>query len=329
MYHTHLPIAEAIGHILRHNITDTNGHKTLRKGHRLVNEDLPQLQALGLHTIHVAILEPDDIHENTAAHRLAITITGDNLRITPPTAGRVNLLAETAGILHINQTTLHHINNLDGLTIATLPSDTLVHPRQRVTTIKIIPFAIPEPLLTQAEAACRTNGSIVKIHPLRPHTVGVILVSSAAARPRIERSTYPAIAARVTELGSTLEPLRWTHPEDSAIATAIDELRRTGAQLLITIGETSIMDRNDTIPQGICRAGGRIEHYGAPVEPGNLLLLGYINDLKGGTIPILGAPGCARSRDKNIIDLVLPRLLADEHLTRQHIIALGHGGLLH
>ena len=97
--------------------------------------------------------------------------------------------------------------------------------------------------------------------------------------------------------------------------------------MLIIAGETSIMDRDDVTPQGIRLAGGRIEHYGAPVEPGNLLLLGYLGP-PGGAVPVLGAPGCVRSRDTNIVDLLLPRLLAGESITRQDIVALGHGGLL-
>jgi molybdenum cofactor cytidylyltransferase len=107
------------------------------------------------------------------------------------------------------------------------------------------------------------------------------------------------------------------------VAAAITELRAAGAELLIIAGETSIMDRDDVTPQGIRLAGARIEHYGAPVEPGNLLLLAYLDSL-----PVLGAPGCVRSRDTNIVDLLLPRLLAGQRVTRRDIVELGHGGLL-
>src|SRR5262249_17327420 len=116
-------------------------------------------------------------------------------------------------------------------------------------------------------------------------------------------------------------------PEEPRIAATIAELRQAGAQMLIVAGETSIMDRDDVTPQGIRLAGGRIEHYGAPGEPGNLLLLGYLDD-PAGAVPVLGAPGCVRSRDTNIVDLLLPRLLAGEQITRLDIITLGHGGLL-
>jgi molybdopterin biosynthesis enzyme len=157
--------------------------------------------------------------------------------------------------------------------------------------------------------------------------VGVILVGSAAARERIERGVYPAIEARVTSLGSKVFAVGYVETEEHAVELAIAELRAAGAELLIIAGETSIMDRDDVTPQGIRLAGGRIEHYGAPVEPGNLLLLAYLEDA-GRVLPILGAPGCVRSRDINIVDLLLPRLLAGEYIAKADIVALGHGGLL-
>jgi molybdopterin biosynthesis enzyme len=120
--------------------------------------------------------------------------------------------------------------------------------------------------------------------------------------------------------------VRYVPPDEPAIAAAIAELR-PNAGLIIVAGETSIMDRDDVTPQGIRLAGGRIEHYGAPVEPGNLLLLAYLGTA-GQTLPVLGAPGCVRSRDVNIVDLLLPRLLAGEYIAKHDIVALGHGGLL-
>jgi molybdopterin biosynthesis enzyme len=183
---------------------------------------------------------------------------------------------------------------------------------------------VREEELARAEAAAGA-GLVLALRPLRPTAVAVVLVGSAEARERIERGVLPAIVARVEELGSRVARTRYVPPEETAVAVAIGEARAADAGLLILAGETSIMDRDDVTPQGIRLAGGRVEHYGAPVEPGNLLLLAYLED---GT-PVLGAPGCVRSRDVNIVDLLLPRLLAGEHIARRDIVVLGHGGLLH
>jgi molybdenum cofactor cytidylyltransferase len=93
--------------------------------------------------------------------------------------------------------------------------------------------------------------------------------------------------------------------------------------LIILAGETAIMDRYDIAPRAVERAGGKIETVGAPVDPGNLLMLAYLDG-----VPVLGAPGCVRSPKTNVVDWVLPRLLAGDRLSHIDIVALGHGGLL-
>ena len=327
MYQTILPPEQALGHILRHNLADERGHKALSKGHRITTADLPRLRALGIESLRVAVLEPGDIHEDEAARRLAEVVCGPGVIAQAPAASRVNLLAEADGVVRVDAERLLQINQIDGLTVATLSSHALVRARKRVATIKIIPFAVPEAALHQAEAIGCMGAGIIALSPLRHHAIGVILVGSAAARERIEHGVAPAIESRIVELGSSSLATRYVPPDEPAVAAAITGLHAAGADMLIIAGETSIMDRDDVTPQGIRLAGGRIEHYGAPVEPGNLLLLGYLDGL-GKSIPVLGAPGCVRSRDTNIVDLLLPRLLAGESITRQAIVALGHGGLL-
>jgi molybdenum cofactor cytidylyltransferase len=213
--------------------------------------------------------------------------------------------------------------------VATQPAHTLARPGLTLATIKVIPFAVPEADLARVEAAGRAAGGVLRVRPIRVRAVGVILVSSAAARLRVERGVYPAIEGRVRELGSEVLATRFVPTDEGAVAAAIGELRALGAELIIAAGETSVVDLDDVTPRGIRLAGGRVEHYGAPVEPGNLLLLAYIDDERGGApLPVLGAPGCVRSRDANIVDLLLPRLMAGEQVRRRDIVALGHGGLL-
>lgn len=324
MYQTIVPVNEALGHILRHNLSSADGRKALPKGRRLRAEDVQLLRELGLEQVRVAVLESNDVHEDEAARRLAQAVCGEGIRASDPAHSRVNLIARSDGIAQIDIAALLAINTIEGLTIATLAQHRLVRAGKRVATIKIIPFAVPEVDLERAEAIGRSvPAGVVAIHPLQIMQVGVVLVGSLAARWRIEQGVLPAIEARVTELGSAILAVRYVTPDEHAIAEALADLVAAGAELIIAAGETSIMDRDDVTPQAIQLAGGYVEHYGAPVEPGNLLLLGYL-----GKLAVLGAPGCVRSRDINIVDLLLPRLLAGEQLTSSDIIALGHGGLL-
>jgi hypothetical protein len=259
-------------------------------------------------------------------------VAGAGSAPTKAHTGRVNLRATCNGPLVVDEAALFAINDLDGLTVATLRSHSMVRIGQIVATIKVIPFAVPEQRLAQAESIGKICDGVLYVRPLQVRQVGVILVSNPAAQQRIERGVYRSIADRVSDLGAEVAEVRYVIPDTEAVATAIRELQALSVGLVIIAGETSIMDHDDVTPQGIRLAGGRIEHYGAPVEPGNLLLLAYMESAAGEEIirrwPILGAPGCVRSRSANIVDMLLPRLMAGEMVGRTDIIALGHGGLL-
>lgn len=324
-----LPIQEAVGHILRHNLADEQGRKALAKGHVIRKDDLPRLRALGLSELRVAVLEPDDVHEDEAAQRLAQAVAGSGITATKAHASRVNLQAVFPGPLSVDVNRLAAINSIDGLTVATLREHSFVQERQVLATIKIIPFAVPIDQLAIAEAVGRSGPPILEVRALCILDVGVILVGSPRARQRIEGVVFPAIEARVAALQGAVNGLRYVAPDEEAVAEAIREMHAQGVGLIIIAGETSVMDRHDVTPQAITLAGGAIEQYGAPVEPGNLLLLAYLPPERGDApLPILGAPGCVRSRDTNIVDLLLPRLMAGDYIRRSDIVALGHGGLL-
>jgi molybdenum cofactor cytidylyltransferase len=111
--------------------------------------------------------------------------------------------------------------------------------------------------------------------------------------------------------------------DEAALRAAIKELLGLGAELVIVFGASAIADRRDVIPAAISGIGGAIEHFGMPVDPGNLLLIG-----NAGGVPVLGAPGCARSPVENGFDWVLMRLLAGLKVSRAELTGMGVGGLL-
>lgn len=318
-----VPLEEAIGHILGHNVAGADGRRVLRKGRVLTNGDVEVLGEIGRTHIHVAILDPDDIDENQAAHTIATTIKGDHIRLSGATTGRVNLYANLLGVVRIDQTRLLQLNRLDGVTLATLPTNMPVRAGKMVATLKIIPYAIPDAIVKATQAI----GTIVTLSPLAPKTVTMILSGFPTAADRIVRSFDNALRPRIEALGSTLNQIDFVSLEDEhgeqRLASAIEQHKSNGSELIILAGETAIMDRHDITPCAVERAGGEIIAFGAPVDPGNLLMVGQVGDT-----PILGAPGCARSPKDNIVDLMLPRLLAGDKLTHDDIVALGHGGLL-
>jgi molybdopterin biosynthesis enzyme len=328
MYLTTLPLSESIGHILVHNLPDEQGRKAFKKGQRIASADLPRLRELGHESLRVAVLEPADLHEDEAARRLAAALAGSNVTASKPASGRVNLLATARGLLDVDLAALELVNESDGLTVATLPRHRVVAARTILATIKIIPYAVPAAALAALEQALASR-TIVQVRTLRPARVGIILVGQPSAEARVREGVLPAVEGRLSDLGAEPLPAVYVPTEAGAVARALQAAREHGAELFLLAGETSVMDVDDVIPSGILAAGGRIVHYGAPVEPGNLLLLAELPADEGlAPLPVIGAPGCVRSRSTNVVDLLLPRLLAGERLGKRDIVALGHGGLL-
>jgi molybdenum cofactor cytidylyltransferase len=267
------------------------------------------------------------VPEDQAALRIAEALVQDGLRLSRSAGGRVNLLATHLGVLRVKAAALGQVNACEGITLATLPSHAVARPRQIVATVKVIPYAVPEALLRQAEAAIAGSKPLLALAVLLPKRVGVILSGSPGVRPRLQADFEAPLRARIEALGSSAELKDFISLEDEgdelALSRLLHEAAAEGLHLVVLAGETAIQDRYDLAPRAILRAGGRVACVGVPVDPGNLLMLAYL-----GEMPILGAPGCARSLKTNAIDWVLPRLLAGERLDFSDLAELGHGGLL-
>ncbi|MCX7689184.1 molybdopterin-binding protein [Thermoflexus sp.] len=318
-----VPVEAAVGCILAHNLADAQGNRLFRKGRRLTSEDVARLRAEGYEEVVVAELEPGDVGEDEAARRIARACEGPHLRPMPAAGGRVNFLADAAGVFLVEIHSLEQLNRLPGVTLATLARGSVVRPRQIVASLKIIPFALPEAVVARAEALLQGNGPLMGVYPFQPRRVVLILSGHPAVWPRLMADFEGPLQERVEACGGVWLGARPVRYEERELARAMEAALQEGADFLILAGETAIMDEEDTAPRAIRRIGGTIEAFGAPVDPGNLLLIAYY-----GGIPILGAPGCARSRHPNVVDWVIPRLMAGLRLTREEIAAMGHGGLL-
>lgn len=317
-----VPIAESVGKILAHNIVNNGGHKILSKGHVVKPDDLTTLAELNLTSVVVADLEPTDLSENEAARRVGMAIAGSGVKVVTPGAGRANLIADETGPLKINVATLDRLNLIDeGMTIATLREHTLVQPGELVALVKIIPFGVQAIRVADIESAAQSASPVLSVRPLRPCSVALIISGPASAKDRLIDSFQDVVRQRVEKLSSTLDALIYVEHEAEAIAGAIQA--QAGRDLILIASISAIIDREDVVPTAVRSAGGTVAHFGVPVDPGSLLMLGYLND-----VPIIGAPGCIKSPKTNVIDWIMPRLIAGERLTRADLVAMGHGGLL-
>ena len=317
-----IDLADAEGAILVHTL---RLDKTVfKKGRVLSANDIAKVRAAGLGYVTAARLEREDVPENEAALSVASAARGKDVRANAPFTGRCNLYAEVAGLAVIDAGRVDRLNLVDEtVTIATVAPYAVVEPGQLLATVKVIPFAAPRAHVDACTMIAADGGPLVRIAPLTEHPAGLVLTRLPGMKEGVLDKTAKVLAGRLEALGSRLaEQIRCGHDEQS-VANAVRELLKKGCAPVLVFGASAIVDRRDVVPAGIELAGGSIDHFGMPVDPGNLMLLAH----HGGT-PVLGMPGCARSPKLNGFDWVLQRLLADLPLTRADIMRMGPGGLL-
>lgn len=309
----------AVGAYLAHSLQIAGGRR-LRKGALLTEVDVAAIAAAGVHEIAVARLDPGDMHEDEAAREIAAALATVGIRAEAAATGRVNLFATAAGLFRANRAAIDRINSIDpGITLATLPDLQAVHAGRMVATVKIIPYAVAGDAAAGVRAAAK---GALALHAYTPKRIGVVQTTLPSLKASAMDKTMRVLAGRLAASGSTVAgELRVAH-EGPAVAAAIARLL-PDSDMAIVFGASAISDIADVIPQGVRLAGGRIEHFGMPVDPGNLLLVAEVSGK-----PVLGAPGCARSPAENGFDWVLQRLIAGVPVRSADIAAMGVGGLL-
>lgn len=316
------PLAEAEGAILAHS--RKAGKRTLKKGRVLSAEDIAELAGAGVASVIAARLDADDVAEDAAAGLVAAAVAGPGLAVAAPFTGRVNLFAETHGVVTIDQPRLDRLNLVDeAVTVATLPAFAVVEPKQMVATVKIIPFAAPRTVVETCVALAQRGTPLLRIAPFVPTAVALIQTRTPGFKESILDKSVAVTRDRLAALGSTLSRERRCGHVTAEVAAELRDAVASGAGLVLVAGASAIVDRRDVIPAGIVAAGGRVDHFGMPVDPGNLMLLGHV-----GVTPVLGLPGCARSPKVNGFDWVVQRLLAGLEVGAAEVMRMGAGGLL-
>lgn len=318
-----IPLAEAEGAILAHSLKESG--LRFSKGHCLTVEDIDRLKGAGLRHVVAAKLDPGDVGEDAAAARLAEAITGPNLRLSEAATGRVNLYATAAGVVTIDTDRVSRFNRMDeAITLATLPQHARVADGQMVATLKIIPFAVSSADVSLSVATMASQaGPVLSVTAFKPRRIGLIQTRLPGTPGKLLDKTVAVTRARVEAMGASLMRDRRCAHEATTLRGEIRTLIQSGADIVLIAGASAITDRRDVLPSAVEMADGEVLHFGMPVDPGNLLLLGRI-----GQVPVLGLPGCARSPKLNGFDWVLERLVAGLTVDRAAIMGMGVGGLL-
>jgi molybdenum cofactor cytidylyltransferase len=292
--------------------------------------ELQRLAAAGVASVVVAQLAGDDIDEDRAAAQIAVQLAGAGVDVGGAVTGRVNLFARHGGLLQLDAARVHAANAVhEGLTIATLQPDALLHAGQMLATIKIIPYAVPRAALEAVLVALGAGPGALAVAPWRGIGVGLVMTRAADTRSTVLAKMRQSVLLRLEPLGARLVAEDVVEHEEAALSAALLAMLAGSAppDLLLISGIAATVDRADVVPAAVTRAGGRVLHAGMPVDPGNLLVLAQL-PRQGLPCPVVGVPTCARSPRLNGFDYVLRRFAADRPVTGAEIAAMGVGGLL-
>jgi len=318
------PVApsDAVGGIVVHSIR--KGGIVLKKGSVVGDADVAALEAAGVGSVTIARIEPGDVSEDEAAGELAKAVAGDGVDVERAFTGRANMFARAAGVVVVDRTGVDRFNEVDpDITLATLAEFAPVVAGKMIATVKIIPFAVTATARDRALAVARAAAPLVRIAPYRLSRVGVISTLLPGLAPKVIDKTLQVTERRLAQAGATIVMERRVAHDTEALTKALGEVLDAGAELAVVFGASAIADRRDVIPAAVEAAGGVVEHFGMPVDPGNLLLVAQARGR-----PVLGAPGCARSPRENGFDWVLQRLLCGLPVSGRDITGMGVGGLL-
>jgi molybdenum cofactor cytidylyltransferase len=313
---------QSFGRVLWRTIFSAGGKKLLAKGHMISEEDIHMLEIEETHDVWVTELEEGEISEDEAVMNVAREIGCGSLSIQLAPGGRANISTTERCCILVDHDLLRQINYTASVAIATCPNFSHARGGQRVGTVKSTPFVVPKADLEVVISMLKQDGPVMQARPIRTPSAAVLYtdpISGTQARKVFEN----IMCQRLERLGISASVVLASLEEEVSVARSLQHLLRLEPTFILIASTTAPAGPGDVVGRAMLRAGCRIESFLAPVEPGTLLLLGYKDD-----IPIVSAPGCFRSILPNVVDLILPPMLARYRLSKWDVASLGHGGLL-
>lgn len=328
-----VPVREAIGMALAHDLTQivpgSFKGRLFAKGHIITEEDIPRLLDIGKEHIYVMELAPGELHEDDAAIRMARALAGEGTELAGPHEGKVTVRSNITGLAAVDERFVHAVNEIGDIALATVRTHTVVRPGDPLAATRAIPLVVPAGKVETVERLAAEyrdahgGAAPVGVRPLHRKRIGLLTTGGEVYSGRIADRFGPVVRQKVEALGSEVAEQRFAPDDRQIIVNEIYYLLECGYDIILVTGGMSV-DPDDRTPGAIRETGADIVSYGTPMLPGSMLLMGY---LKGR--PIMGLPGCVMHDPYTSFDALLPRILAGDTITRDDIVALGYGGLLH
>lgn len=327
---------DAEGAVLCHDITQIIKGVTkdaiFRKGHVVTKEDIPVLLSVGKEQLYVWENEEGMLHENDAAEILCSLCLGEHMERSQPKEGKIELTAACDGLLNVDRRGLKAVNGFGQMMIASRHGNFAVKKGDKLAGTRIIPLVIEAEKMeaVRKEAMEATGGKpILHLKPFQHKKVGIVTTGNEVFSGRIQDTFTPVIREKLAEFDTEVIAHVIWNDDAQKVTASILEMVEMGVDIVICTGGMSV-DPDDKTPLAIKNTGARIVSYGAPVLPGAMFLLAYMQTDPGrhkNNVVIMGLPGCVMYARRTIFDLVLPRVMADDPVSAEELAGLGEGGL--
>jgi hypothetical protein len=323
---TIIPLDQAIGKVLAHDVTEIRPGQfkgaAFKKGYVVKPEDLPHLRRLGKEHLFVLHIEQGEVHEDDAALRLAEALSGPGVVFQgPPSEGKIALRAGQRGLLKVNVEALVTLGLIPEISCASRHTNTVVERGDIIAAARAVPLIIDEETLDRALEIAQSVGGIFSVKPFLNPPTGIVVTGNEVSQGLIEDKFAPILRKKLQAFDCEVRKIVFAPDDKEKIVKGIKDTLQAGSKLVMVSGGMSV-DPDDISRLAISEAGAEDVLYGTPVQPGSMFLYGRID-----SVPILGLPACVLFYKATILDLVLPRVLAGEHLTRKEFAAMAHGGL--
>ncbi len=323
---TVIPIDQSVGTILAHDITEIRAGQfkgpAFKKGHIIREEDVPHLKRVGKEHLYVLHLEPGEIHEDDAAFRLASVLAGKGVFFDPhPSEGKIQLKASHRGLFKVDVAALTRINLVPDISCSSRHTHTLVEKGDVICGVRAIPLIIDEENLQAAEKIALAVSDFFSVKPFLALKTGIVITGNEVFSGLIDDKFAPIIRKKLQSYDCSIAGIAFAPDDREYIASEINRFLQAGAEMIVVAGGMSV-DPDDITRVAIADAGAEDVVYGTPVLPGAMFLYGRF-----GIVPVMGLPACVLFFRATVLDLILPRVLAGESITREDLAAMAHGGL--
>ena len=323
---TVIPIDQSVGTILAHDITEIRPGQfkgpAFKKGHIIRESDVPHLKRVGKEHLYVLHLEPGEVHEDDAALRLATALAGRGVFFDPhPSEGKIQLKASHRGLFKVDVAALTSINLVPDISCSARHTNSVVEKGDVICGVRAIPLIIDEENLQAAENIALAVDDFFSVKPFLAPKTGIVITGNEVFSGLIDDKFAPIIRKKLKHYDCSIMGIAFAPDDRQRIASEINQYLQNGAEMIVVAGGMSV-DPDDITRVAIADAGAEDVVYGTPVLPGAMFLYGRFGD-----VPVMGLPACVLFFRATVLDLILPRVLVGESITREDLATMAHGGM--